>query len=141
VNWARLLFCDARCRALFPNWDAATIDACGRLRASLARDPNDAADRTIVDELCATSERFATLWRWQPVRERPLGTARLNHPAVGALELHDTILRPDEADDQLVIVFQPDPGSVTEQRLQQLAQLHGVHERGAPHAPSEPDQC
>jgi transcriptional regulator with XRE-family HTH domain len=121
VNWAQILFCDPRCRALFTNWDAVTIDVCGRIRASFARDPNDVAVRAIVAELCETSDRFATLWRWQPVRERPLGTALLNHPIVGALELHDTILRPAEADDHLVIVFQADPGSVTEQRLQQLA--------------------
>jgi transcriptional regulator with XRE-family HTH domain len=138
VNWARVLFCDPRCRVLFTNWDAVTIDVCGRLRASFARDPNDGAVRDIVDELCDTSDRFASLWRWQPVRERPLGTAHLNHPTVGTLELYDTVLRPADADDQLVIVFQADPGSVTEQRLQQLARTRGVRRREATGAQSDP---
>jgi transcriptional regulator with XRE-family HTH domain len=120
VNWARMLFCDEESRALFENWDAATIDLSGRLRASFARDPDDPAVQAIVEELCDTSERFATLWRWQPVRGRPLGTAYLNHPTAGALELHDTVLRPADADDQLVIVFQADPGSATEHRLHEL---------------------
>jgi transcriptional regulator with XRE-family HTH domain len=121
VNWARMLFCDERSRALFVNWDPVTVDLAGRLRASFARDPNDPAVQAIVEELRATSERFETLWRWQHVRERPLGTAHLNHPSVGALELSDTILRPADADDQLVIVFQAEPGSPTEQRLRQLS--------------------
>jgi transcriptional regulator with XRE-family HTH domain len=121
VSWARMLFCDPEVRAQRPDWDAATVDLTGRLRASFARDPNDSALQAIVEELCDTSERFATLWRWQPVRERPLGTAHLNHPVVGELELHDTVLRPADADDQLVIVFQADPGSPSEHRLHELA--------------------
>lgn len=120
VNWARVLFCDPRCRQLFVNWDAVTIDVAGRIRTSLARDPDNPAVRGIIDELKRDSSRFATLWDWQPVRERPLGTVHLAHPTVGALELHDTVLRLSDADEQLVLVFQAEPGSVSEQRLADL---------------------
>lgn len=120
VNWARLLFLDPACRSLFVDWDAVTVDLAGRMRASFARTPDDPALSALVEELVDGSERFATLWDWRPVRERPLGTVQLNHPAVGLLELHDTVLRPSDCDTQLVIVFQADPGSDTEQRLAQL---------------------
>lgn len=120
LNWARLLFLDDASRSLFTDWDAATIDLTGRIRASYARNPNDPALAMLVDELTRRSDRFATLWQWQPVRQRPLGTVVLNHPVVGTLELHDTVLRPADADDQLVIVFQAEPGSESERRLAQL---------------------
>jgi transcriptional regulator with XRE-family HTH domain len=120
VNWARVLFCDARCQALFANWDAVTIDVAGRLRTSLARDPDNPAVREIIDELQRDSPRFATLWGWKPVRERPLGTVYIDHPTVGPLELRDTVMRLADADEQLVLVFQAEPGSDSERRLREL---------------------
>lgn len=60
------------------------------------------------------------LWDWHPVRERSLGTAQLHHPVAGLLEFRDCVLRPADADDQLVIFFQAVPGSDTEARFAQL---------------------
>lgn len=120
VNWARVLFCDPRCQSLFSNWDAVTIDVAGRIRTSLARDPGNPSVLHIIDELRRDSPRFATLWDWQPVRERPLGTVHIAHPTVGDLQLQDTVMRLSDADEQLVLVFQAEPGSSSEQRLHQL---------------------
>ena len=121
VNWARLLFTDPARRTLFVDWDEVTVDLAGRMRNSLARTPTDAGLRALVDELRDTSDRFATPWDWHAVRERSLGVVQLSHPTVGMLELHDMVLGPADCDRQLLIVFQADPGSVSEQRLAQLA--------------------
>lgn len=83
VNWARMLFVDPACRRLFVDWDAVTIDLAGRMRASFARTPDDPALAAVIGELVDTSERFATLWNWHPVRQRSLGTVQLNHPTPG----------------------------------------------------------
>ena len=95
-----------------------------RDRQTNARNLPDSADnpavRGIIDELKRDSSRFATLWDWQPVRERPLGTVHLAHLTVGALELHDTVMRLSDADEQLVLVFQAEQGSVSQQRLADL---------------------
>jgi transcriptional regulator with XRE-family HTH domain len=118
-SWARMLFLDERARSLFVDWEEVTIDIVGRLRASHARDPADVAIALLIDELGTASERFATLWRWHPVRQRPLGEVHLDHPVVGDLRLRDLILRPADADEQMVILFQPaDPD--TEARLRTL---------------------
>lgn len=123
LSWARLLFLDERCRTLFVDWDEVTIDLVGRLRASYARNPAEPRIARLIEELSTASERFATLWGWHPVRQRPLGEVHLDHPVVGDLWLRDLILRPADADEQLVILFQPTPGSESEQRLRTLRDL------------------
>jgi hypothetical protein len=120
-NWARLLFLDPRCRAVFLDWPGTARDLVGRLRASASRHPHDPVIAELVGNLSAASPEFDRMWLAHPVFERPLGTARLCHPEVGELELRDEVLRSTEEPDQLLITFHAEPGTAGERALQTLA--------------------
>lgn len=117
LNWAEVLLMDAESRSLFTDWPLVVEDAVGRLRVDAARHPEDPDLRALVSGLCATSAEFRAAWRRHPTRQRPLGGTRLDHPAMGRLELTDTVLRSVEDEDQVLLVFHSEPGSATEARL------------------------
>lgn len=104
-NWAEMLFLDAYCRSLFVPWEPVALDMVGRLRASLAKHPDEPTLDEVIARLKSQSLEFAALWRRHPVRLSPLGVARLQHPILGPLVLRDTVLRANSASDQLLFVF------------------------------------
>lgn len=126
VNWARLLFTDPRVASRFVDWHEVAMDLTGRLRASQSRDPADAALTETIDGLRRDSDDFARMWQEHPAREAPLGRVVVRHPRLGELHLSDALLRPTDADDELVLVFLPEPGTATEQLL------HTARDGGAP---------
>ncbi|MBU2665056.1 helix-turn-helix transcriptional regulator [Actinoplanes bogorensis] len=120
LSWARLLFLDDKCRGRFARWEMQAQDMVGRLRAAQARHPDDPALASVVADLRAASPEFAELWAAHPVRDHSLGDVYLAHPALGDLQLRDTVLRPAEEDDQLLILFHAEPGSDSERKLAEL---------------------
>lgn len=113
-NWAVLLFTDAFCRALFTPWEPVALDMVGRLRASLAKHPDAPRLHAVIAGLRRTSSEFDELWRQHPVRLSPLGVVRLQHPSLGTLVLQDTVLRSNDASDQLLTLFHPVPSADAE---------------------------
>ncbi|WP_109211787.1 MULTISPECIES: helix-turn-helix transcriptional regulator [Microbacterium] len=108
-NWAELLFTDPYCRSLFRPWEPVALDMVGRLRASLAKHPNEPVLRCTITRLRARSAEFEAVWRRYPVSITPLGVVRLDHPALGPLVLRDTVLRVGGASDQLLFIFHAVP--------------------------------
>ncbi|MBL7257622.1 helix-turn-helix domain-containing protein [Paractinoplanes lichenicola] len=126
ANWARLLFLDDKVRGRFAEWAVQARDIVGRLRTSQARHPGDPQIEALVGELSTASPEFGALWSAHPVRERSLGLVRLAHPRLGDLLLRDTVLRPAEDDDQLLILFHAEPGSSSERKLSELRRTVGL---------------
>lgn len=93
----------------------------GRLRLSQSRQPADSRLAELVERLRTASAEFAELWETHPTRDAPLGGVRIDHDSLGTLHLTDTLLRPTDRDNQLVLVFLPEPGSETELKLRRFA--------------------
>jgi transcriptional regulator with XRE-family HTH domain len=104
-NIVRLLFLDARVRALYADWDEVAADAVAHLRAA-ASEREDARLAALVGELTLKSETFAALWARHDVRPKTHGTKRFNHPAAGRLVLDfETLTVPGTA--QSLVIYRP----------------------------------
>lgn len=88
-------------------------------RAALGRYPDDDVLRTMVDELVATSPRFAALWAERPVEDRRVDRKAYEVPGIGRITLDcDPLEVPN--DDQLLIVYSAAPGSPDAEKLDLL---------------------
>jgi hypothetical protein len=74
-----------------------------------------------VNELSADSETFRRLWARHDVSPRGAGASQMDHPQVGRLELRYERLLLAGTDGQLLVVHHADPGSLSAQKLDQLA--------------------
>ncbi|HEY2192018.1 MAG TPA: helix-turn-helix transcriptional regulator [Actinomycetospora sp.] len=88
-------------------------------RAALARYPDDAALRGLVDELLRSSESFAALWAERPVEDRRVDRKAYDVAGIGRITLDcDALEVPD--DDQTLIVYSAAPGSPDAEKLDLL---------------------
>nr|WP_281373406.1 helix-turn-helix transcriptional regulator [Kineococcus aurantiacus] len=89
------------------------------LRVTSGARPDDPDVRALVDALTAESAEFRRTWARQEVL--PLRATRkvLHHPEVGRLELQcDVVVSPPSG--QSLVLFRPQPGTGTAERLQLL---------------------
>jgi transcriptional regulator with XRE-family HTH domain len=82
---------------------AADAEIVGDLREALGRYPADAQLRALVDDLRATSARFAAAWEEHPVARRSAGRKTFRHPEVGEITLDCDVLVVQESDLRLVV--------------------------------------
>jgi transcriptional regulator with XRE-family HTH domain len=114
-------FNDPRIRAAHP---AGEHDHLGRahvadLRAAVARRGADPVATALVERLRSGSTEFAALWDRHEVAVRRTSRLRVQHPAVGLLELDcETLLTP--AEDQRLMLLTAPPGSPTAGHLELL---------------------
>jgi len=119
-NRLRSLLLDPEEQAFHQNWTRSTEGITAALRASIGDDVDNPRFVELVGELALTSERFRTLWARHDVRNLEGGTAVVNHPIVGELRLHRDKL---PVDDVILVVYYPDEGSESDEKLQVLASL------------------
>jgi transcriptional regulator with XRE-family HTH domain len=92
------------------------------LRASVARRGNDDASTGLVARLRAVSPEFAALWDLHEVAVRRSSRMRVDHPAIGLVELEcETLL--SVAEDQKLLIFTPSPGTSSIEQLGRLRAL------------------
>ncbi|MEU6850321.1 helix-turn-helix transcriptional regulator [Actinacidiphila alni] len=118
-------FTDPTTRRIYPEDDHpehSRVFTAG-LRAALSRHGRDSLAGALADALLAASPEFAALWSAHEIGVRPLNSRkRLQHPAVGILDLHCQLLHdPDQA--QILLVFTATPGSDSHEKLQLLSAL------------------
>lgn len=123
ANAARFVFLDARAQTFYREWDGQTRQLVAVLRAEAGRSPYDRQLSDLIGELSTRSDLFRKLWGAHDVREHRTGLKSVHHPIVGDLDL--TFQALDFASDRglQMIVFSAEPGSVTLERLQLLANL------------------
>lgn len=86
-NVLKMMFTNEQARAAQADWESVARMVVATFRADVARAGATSETEALVDELCATSPEFSALWAENDVEARGGGVKRLNHPAVGALEL------------------------------------------------------
>jgi hypothetical protein len=120
-NAARFVFLDPRAQDFYRDWAANTRQIVAILRAEAGRSPFDRKLSDLVGELSTRSEVFRQLWAAHDVREHRTGIKSVRHPVVGDLDL--TYQSMDLSADRglTMLVFSAEPGSVSAERLQLLA--------------------
>ena len=82
---------------------AADAEIVGDLRKALGHYPADEQLRALVDDLRATSPRFAAAWEEHPVARRSAGRKTFRHPEIGVITLDCDVLVVQESDLRLVV--------------------------------------
>ncbi|MEV6397577.1 helix-turn-helix transcriptional regulator [Streptomyces sp. NPDC051907] len=120
-NVLRQVFLDPAAADLYPEWSAVAAETVAFLRLDAGRHPDDGRLASLVGELSMKSEHFRRLWADHQVRDKTYGVKRVAHPLVGELTLPYETLSPPGDPDQLLVVYTPQPGSETAERLSLLA--------------------
>ena len=120
-NVPRQVFLDPAARDVYTDWEAVAAEVVGYLRLDAGRHPDDEELSSLVGELSVKSEHFRRLWADHQVKEKTHGVKLVSHPVVGELTLpYETLTLPGDPD-QLLVVYTPEPGSPTAERLSVLA--------------------
>ncbi|MFG2607415.1 helix-turn-helix transcriptional regulator [Streptomyces sp. NPDC048514] len=113
----RHVFLDPGARDLYPEWAAVAAQTVAHLRLNAGRYAADGELCALVGELSLKSEDFRRLWADHEVKECAYGVKRLRHPVAGLLTLpYETLTTPADPD-QTIVVYTPEPGSETAERL------------------------
>jgi transcriptional regulator with XRE-family HTH domain len=116
-NLAREMFFSAATRELLPDWPQIAEQTVAALRAEAdLRDPQTAR---LIAEL-ETNEDFRLLWAKHDARPSRDELKRFAHPVVGELSLRRQALTVGGAEQQVIIVYQAEPGSRSADALARL---------------------
>ncbi|MGW2458855.1 helix-turn-helix domain-containing protein [Streptomyces argyrophyllae] len=119
-NIPRLVFLDPASRELYPEWAAVAAQTVAQLRLLAGRYADDPGLCALVGELTLKSEDFRRLWTDHEVRECAFGVKKVRHPVAGLLTLpYETLTVPADPE-QTIVVYTPEPGSETAERLAML---------------------
>lgn len=138
-NMARFVFLDEGAKKVFVDWPEIARTTTAYLRLHTARQRDDAQLTTLVGELSIKSEEFRRLWSEHLVADRTYGTKRLRHPLVGTLTLNYETLRQSDESGHLVMVFNAEPGSETDDALRLLSSWGSDRQRAANGLPRDAD--
>jgi transcriptional regulator with XRE-family HTH domain len=119
-NRLRSLLLDPEEQRFQLEWERAVGDFIALFRNSIADDVTDPRAIELVGELSLVSARFREQWSRHDVRPFAGGAADVLHPVVGTLELHREKL---VVDDLVLVVYYPEAGSPTAEKLRMLASL------------------
>jgi transcriptional regulator with XRE-family HTH domain len=122
-NQLRDLFLDPAGQALYPDWTLATECLVASLRQAVGKDVDDPRFIELTGELTLASPRFRQLWARHEVRGQAGAVIRFDHPQVGELALNQERLSIAGADDLMLVVLHPDPGSSAADKLTLLASV------------------
>ncbi|MEU3840956.1 helix-turn-helix transcriptional regulator [Streptomyces sp. NPDC028635] len=113
----RQVFLDPAGRELYPEWHAVAAQTVAHLRLSAGLHADDPELCALVGELSLKSEDFRRLWADHEVAECAWGVKKIHHPVTGLLTLpYETLVLPADPD-LTVVVYTPEPGSESAQRL------------------------
>ncbi|MFB7598841.1 helix-turn-helix domain-containing protein [Streptomyces sp. NPDC056160] len=120
-NRLRDVFLDPAEQELYPDWPEATQGLVAGFRESVGTDTDDPRFIELVGELSLASPRFRQLWGRHDVRVRKGAATHIDHPQVGDLRLNREKLGISGTDGQMLVVYHPDAGSDSADKLALLA--------------------
>lgn len=106
-NVLRMLFLNPEVRSHQHDWQAVARFVVGAFRADAARAGATSEITDLVDELCAKSSDFETIWRENDLVAHGEGTKRLKHPKLGDIELEYSGFAVDGRPDLNLVVYNP----------------------------------
>jgi transcriptional regulator with XRE-family HTH domain len=116
-NVAHQAFLDPAARDLYPDWAAVAAQTVAHLRLNSGHHRDDRELSALVGELSVKSEDFRRLWADHQVALCMYGVKRLRHPLAGLLTLpYETLTVPTDPE-QTIVVYTPEPGSETAEKL------------------------
>ncbi|MGP4111598.1 helix-turn-helix transcriptional regulator [Streptomyces sp. 4N509B] len=119
-------FTNARHRALHRQWAATAPEVAAGFRADAARYPDDPEFDRIAGELAASSPEFARLWARHDVAEHTSAVKAVDHAEVGTLVFEATLLPLPEHPGHHLVLHNPQPGTDTGRRLEELARRRSL---------------
>ncbi len=128
-NLARFAFLDPRSRALWVDWQKAAWDTVAILRAEAGRNPYDRTLSDLIGQLSTRSEEFRERWAAHDVKFHRTGTKQFHHPLVGDLSLAFESLELPADPGLSLLTYSAEPGSVSEQALDELARWGATRAR------------
>jgi transcriptional regulator with XRE-family HTH domain len=139
-NILRAAFLDRAVDDLFADPEKRLRNAVSGLRALAGPDVNDPQLAELVEELSAESAEFRKLWsRHDVLPQAGGGVHRMHHPIVGDLELaYDKFFLTD-ADRMMLVTYQAEPGSRSEEALAFLAATMTSQDTAARERPNQGD--
>nr|WP_218853836.1 helix-turn-helix transcriptional regulator [Schumannella luteola] len=123
-NRLRSMLLDPREYEMHRERERAVAGMVATFRASIGPWIDDPAVRELVGELSLTSETFRRLWARHDVREVVGSASVVDHPEVGEFAFRREKLTIGDADGQLLVIYHPEPGSPSAQKLALLGSLH-----------------
>ncbi|MER5944868.1 helix-turn-helix transcriptional regulator [Streptomyces sp. NPDC001904] len=120
-NMPRQVFLEPAARELYPQWAAVAAETVAHLRLDAGLHPGDPHLARLVGELSLASADFRRLWADHQVKRKTTGAKLMAHPVVGELVMPYETLTVSGEPDQALVVYTPEPGSVTADRLRTLA--------------------
>ncbi|QJT02170.1 helix-turn-helix domain-containing protein [Streptomyces asoensis] len=119
-NIPRHVFLDPGSQDFYPEWSAVAVQCVAHLRVLAGHHQDDRRLTALVGELSLKSDDFRRLWADHPVRECAYGVKRIQHPVAGLLTFPYETLAVSADPDQSLLVYTPEAGSETEERLRLL---------------------
>jgi len=117
-NTLRALFLEPEMRDLYRSWPKLTAWTVRLVRSFVGNDPNPEL-LGVVAELTNESTRFRHLWADHEVKHEGSGLLLINHPQVGALDLHfQHLVLPGSG--HTMVVYWADPASPSGAGLRRL---------------------
>jgi transcriptional regulator with XRE-family HTH domain len=119
-NLVRKVFLGARNLYGVSDADTFARNSARRLRATVARYPDDPELAELIRDLLAGSTEFRELWESHDVSDEPTMVKTFRHPLVGPITVNCDVL--DIADrDQRVVIYTAVPGSPSDEALRLLS--------------------
>ncbi|GAA0636559.1 helix-turn-helix transcriptional regulator [Kutzneria viridogrisea] len=128
ANLARFAFLDPRGRGFYTDWEKTADDAVAVLRSAVGSNPDDHQLSSLIGELLARSDDFATRWAAHNVRFHCTGTKRLHHPVVGDLALTFVSMDLGVNPGLTMLAYIAKVGSTSEDALRMLASWAATQE-------------
>ncbi|MFC0432317.1 helix-turn-helix transcriptional regulator [Kutzneria buriramensis] len=119
-NLARYLLLDPESRSRSDEWERYASETVAMLRLEASHHPKDKQLADLIGELMVRSPEFSGWWHDHKVLQRTHGAKSYRHPLVGELHFqYEALLLPGDAD-QMLCVYNVEPGSPTAERIQLL---------------------
>ncbi|WP_217430807.1 helix-turn-helix transcriptional regulator [Sphingomonas bacterium] len=106
-NLLRMIFLDPQAHTSNSNWESVARFIVAVFRGDAARAGAGDAVQPLVDELCAKSADFATMWHERAVKGVCEGVRRLHHPVIGEIAMEFSAFAVDGRPDLAMLVYTP----------------------------------
>jgi transcriptional regulator with XRE-family HTH domain len=120
-NLARYYLLNPEARERVGNWAQIAAETVAMLRLDAGRHPNDRRLADLLGELTLQSPEFTTWWNDHHVLRRTHGAKLYHHPEVGDLHFSYEALHLPDDPDQMLCVYNVEPGSTTADSLRLLS--------------------